>query len=244
MKITQFKKMLATYGADASRWDDCDIESVKQLIRDSAEARALYDEAQRLDDALDCFKAGDVDQLVLERVMQRIDGGSTVGMARDGDDTVLSATRFPPIPSEIPDAAVIAGSRQQLYRVAALSCIAALLAFFVAFDGGGADRASSGNGSTALVQNTAVPVSVQEDVDVLLADMGDMVAEEITAHEIIGLLALAKTEAAVTAYPDNEKTSEQDIDVFLDQLFMDMEANPDDDSQLWNLFIESEIREL
>ncbi|MCB9990783.1 MAG: hypothetical protein H6867_05320 [Rhodospirillales bacterium] len=253
MKITQFKKMVALHGADVTRWDGADIDAVKALIRESEEARALYNEAQALDDALDRFKAGSVDLSVLDDVMVRI-GGEPVPRSSFSEE--LKAARPGMIPDDVPAPEVIAARaapRPMIWMTAA-AFMAALVVSVVFFRGEGdisvqqavvAEAPQMQEQETVLAQ-TDMPA---EEVDRLMLEMGDMVDDELAAHEMIGLLAMAETEVPqqdVRQQDESVPQSEEDIDAFLDQLFDDAGTDPalQQEMDLWKLFLEGQTREL
>jgi len=251
MNITQFKKMLALHGADINRWDGTDIAAVKELIRSSDQARALYDEAQALDNALDMFEAGAPDPALLENVMARLGGEQKKSQP-------LPPVR--PAAEEKPAPQAGWGRNMQPYWFGAVACAVALLVFIGTLGDHGQDASGGGTAMTAPSVQTAMMHTPEaqravaagartENIDLFLAELGGIVEEEIAEYEIIGLLAAAET-AAPELQPRSKNAhkpiAEQDIDAFLEQLFTDMEEDPalQQEMDLWELFLQSETQEL
>ncbi len=183
MKITQFKKMLSIHGADLSRWDDIDPDSIKGFIASSEQAAALYKEAQALDSVIDSFTVPDADPVLLDRVMNRIGGQPEMAAA--------TVHHIKPKKSAQP----------MMWGGAAFAMAAAVILF---------------------VYSTAVPVPSVPDVNIFLAELDSIAAEDFAAQEIIGLWELAEAKV----FQDNEA-----LEKFLDELFDETEAEPD----LWEL---------
>ncbi len=240
MKITQFKNMLALYGADIGRWDGADIDAVKALIRENAEARALYKEAEALDDALDLFDAGAADPALLDNIMARIGGEEARPEAVTvPEEVIAAATTEKGLP--------FINMRALPYWGGAIAC--ALVVFVaVGLAGRGQNESHLDKGVTvAVAQNAAFGPAVTEtktatsDIDSFLAELGTLVEEDVAEQEIIGLLAMAQNSSqAVKNNGGAAPAAGEDIDAFLDRLFSGMEEEPAQEMDMWNLFLESE----
>ncbi len=220
MKITQFRKMLEVNGTDFTRWD-ADAAQARAFMKASPEAQGLYDEAEALERALDSFAVDAADPALLDKAMVRIGGKP---------EAAATVHRLEPRKQK----PVFA---RPLYWGGAMAACAAAIVLFVSVTGGGPVAPSDPQQPAAVVAEAA-----PAEVDTLLAELDTMAEEEIAAQEIIGLLELADARMPAKQGP----LSDEDIDAFLEELFSgEMEpAEPADEMDLWDLFLEGDIREL
>lgn len=223
MKITQFKNSLATHGADLGRWE-ADPAEVRAFMNSSAEAQALYKEAERLDRALNSFTVDAIDPALLDRVMHRIGGKPEAAPA-------ATVHRFEPRKKFVMPPPVFWGG--------AAACAAAIALFVSSL--GVPDVPVPEQQATVVAEAAKAPAA--EGMDVLLAELAE---EEIVAQEIIALLDSAEAAVPEEQAPGAPAT-EAEVDAFLDELFArEGEEDPalQQEMDLWDLFLEGETREL
>ena len=232
MKITQFKKMLAQYGSNIQSWDNVDEREVYELIESSEEASQLFKEAQKFDQALDQFEIDDVDtNALIDSVMQKVAGKSdhsaTIHKFEKKDEGPRNQDEIKKVPAN-----------QNLIRgfIAIAACLLGLYIIPVMITGK-QDQASVIK--TANVDNseaTRLAANIDGYEDELETIINEAVEEEIKETELISLWALADASELI------EK--EQDIEQFLDEIFVpDDSENVDDSSDsemdLWDLYLKS-----
>lgn len=231
MTIAQFKRMLELYGADITRWDGVASDEAKDLIRNSAAARALYKEAEELDDALDAFIPPPADAAILDRVMARIGGGP----APEAESAEMAPGIIPPRGGT--KQAAGRGQGMPLYWSGALACVVALLVFMLM---PGDDRRGGEETAVVVAQNavtrapgdaTAAPefagrTRAAAEIELFLAGINELVVDEFAEQELIGLLARAETRPQ-PAGPVERPAESAEIDVFLDQILL-----PEEDAAL------------
>ena len=76
--LKRFEQIIDAYGADPGRWPEAERAEAEALLAASSEARALRDQAARLDAWLDQATTPEVSELTTRRILKRAPGSSRV----------------------------------------------------------------------------------------------------------------------------------------------------------------------
>ena len=209
--IKTFRHLLSVHGTDLSRWPDIDVKNVLAFIEDNTDAKAEFEQAGALDDALALYAVPAFDA---DRLMARIENeDSAEHMTSDDAD----------IPAHIAAGANrAAGASHRSFWRAGIAFTACAVLMVVGVTS--LYKPTSSNNVTVVTAKTAAAEDIDSQIDDLLVIAANGYQEQAQIQELMNILGRDENTSAAEQDSDVREDMDDAVNQWLEREFNSLEG--------------------